>query len=374
VGFALGRAANPNLKWETTQQTNVGMDLGFFGERLVATVDLYKKTTTDLLLNKQVEAYTGFSTILSNVGSIENKGLEISVGGKPLATGALKWNTSANISFNRSKVLTLLDNAPLAIRTNTGGGYQIYGSGFSLKYLRVGQSVDQMRGYKNFGTWSEAEVDQARKMGQAPGEAKWKDVDGDGKITRAGDGLETIGNASPKFIYGWNNSVSYGNFDLTFLIQGSYGNDIFNAVRIKTENPSNGLSTNLNNRWTADNQNTDVPVFLSSRERNLLDLGSNQTSGIGVDQRSSRWIEDGSYLRMKNVTLTYTIPTSLVSKIGVSRLSTYVTAINLFTITKYTGYDPEVSSFNAGGAGGLGIDLSNYPTAKSFMFGINLTF
>jgi TonB-dependent starch-binding outer membrane protein SusC len=374
VGFALGRATNPNLKWETTEQTNVGMDMGFFGERLIATVDIYKKKTKDLLLNKQVEAYTGFTTILSNVGSIQNKGLEISVGGKPLASGTFRWNTSANISFNRSKVLALLDNTPLAIRTNTGGGYQIYGSGFSLKYLQVGQAVDQMRGYVNLGTWSEAERSQAKAMGQAPGEAKWKDVNGDGKITRAADGLEVIGNASPKFIYGWNNSVSYKEFDLTFLIQGSYGNDIFNAVRIKTENPSNGLSTNLNNRWTVDHQNTNVPVFLSTRDRNLLDLGSNQTAGIGVDQRSSRWIENGSYLRMKNVTLTYTIPTAVVGKIGVSRLSTYITAINLFTLTKYTGYDPEVSSFNAGGAGGLGIDLSNYPTSKVFMFGINLTF
>jgi TonB-linked SusC/RagA family outer membrane protein len=374
IGFALGRAANPNLKWETTEQSNIGVDLGFFGERLVATVDIYKKKTTDLLLNKQVEAYTGFTTILSNVGSIQNKGLEISVGGKPLAAGTLKWTTSANISFNRSKVLALLDNSPLAIRTNTGGGYQIFGSGFSLKYLQVGQAVDQMRGYRNLGTWGESERNAAKAMGQAPGEAKWLDVDGDGKITRAADGNEVIGNASPKFIYGWNNNVSYRNFDLTFLVQGSYGNDIFNAVRIKTENPSNGLSANLKNRWTIDNQNTDVPVFMSTRDRNQLELGSNQTSGIGVDQRSSRWIEDGSYLRLKNITLTYSIPTAIIGKIGASRITAYVTAINLFTLTKYTGYDPEVSSFNAGGAGGLGIDLSNYPTAKSYMFGVNLTF
>ncbi|MGN6490537.1 MAG: hypothetical protein ACTHLE_00970 [Agriterribacter sp.] len=346
----------------------------FFNDRLTATIDVYKKTTTDLLLNKQVEGYTGFSTILSNVGSIQNKGLEISVGGKPLAGANLRWNTAVNISFNRSKVLALLDDQPLAIRTNTGGGYQIYGSGFSVKYLQVGQQVDQMRGYVNLGTWSEAERAQAKAMGQAPGEAKWKDVNGDGKITRAADGNEVIGNASPKFIYGWNNNISYKNFDLTFLIQGSYGNDIFNAVRIKTENPANGLSTNLNNRWTIDNQNTNVPVFLSSRDRNMLDLGTNQTSGIGVDQRSSRWVEDGSYLRMKNITLTYTLPMSVLSKIRISRLAVYATAINLFTITKYTGYDPEVSSFNAGGAGGLGIDLSNYPTAKALMFGINLTF
>ncbi|MES1214749.1 MAG: TonB-dependent receptor [Bacteroidota bacterium] len=374
IGFALGRPANPDLKWESTTQTNVGLDMGFFNDRLTATVEVYKKVTDDLLLNKQVEAYTGFSTTLSNVGSIENKGLEISIGGKPLTGKDFRWNTSATISFNKSKVLALLDDQPLAIRTNTGGGYQIYGSGFSLKYLQVGQPVDQMRGYVNLGTWSEAESEQAALMGQAPGEAKWKDVNGDGKITRAGDGLEVIGNAAPKFIYGWNNNLTYKNFDLSFLIQGSYGNDIFNAVRIKTENPSNGLSTNLNNRWTTENQNTNVPVFLSTRDRNALNLGPNQTAGIGVDQRSSRWVENGSYIRMKNITLAYNLPSSLLSKIHVARLSVYVTAANLFTITKYTGYDPEVSSFNAGGAGGLGIDLSNYPTSKTIMGGINLTF
>ena len=374
IGFSMARAANPNLKWETTEQSNIGIDLGFFNDRLTASVDVYKKTTTDLLLNKQVEAYTGFATILSNVGSIQNKGVEISVGGRPLAGKDFRWNTTFNISFNRGKVLALLDDRPLAIRTSTGGGYQIYGSGFSIKYLQVGQAVDQMRGYVNLGTWSEAEREQAKAMGQAPGDAKWKDVNEDGKITRAGDGNEVIGNATPTFIYGWNNNITYKNFDLTFLIQGSYGNDIFNAVRIKTENPVNGLSTNLNNRWTIDNQNTDVPVFLSSRERNLLNLGPNQTAGIGVDQRSSRWVEDGTYLRMKNITLTYSLPMQVLSKIHISRLAVYATAINLFTITKYTGYDPEVSSFNAGGAGGLGIDLSNYPTSKAFMFGINLTF
>ena len=374
IGFLLGRPENPDLKWESTAQTNIGIDLGFFNERLSATIDVYKKVTTDLLLNKQIEAYTGFATKLANVGSIQNKGLEISIGGKPVFTNDFKWNTGVNISFNRSKVLALLNDLPLAIRTNSGGGYQFYASGFSLKYLQVGQPVDQMRGYVNLGTWSEAERAEAKLMGQAPGEAKWKDVNGDGKITRAADGQEIIGNASPNFIYGWNNSLSYKNFDLSFLIQGSDGNDIFNAVRIKIENPSNGTSSNLKNRWTPDNQQTDVPVFISSKERNLLDLGSNQTSGIGVDQRSSRWVEDGSYIRMKNITLAYNLPLSLLSKINVSGLSAYITAANLFTITKYTGYDPEVSSFNAAGAGGLGIDLSNYPTSKTFMFGINLTF
>ncbi|HRP30397.1 MAG TPA: TonB-dependent receptor [Agriterribacter sp.] len=374
IGFALGRPANPNLKWESTTQTNIGIDAGFFHNRLTFTADIYRKVTKDLLLNKQIETYTGFATMLSNVGSIENKGLELAVGGVPFAGSDFKWNTGFNISFNKSKVLALLDDRPLAIRTNTGGGYQIYSSGFSVKYLQVGQPLDQMRGYVNMGTWSEAESEEARKMGQAPGDAKWKDVNGDGKITRAADGNEIIGNASPQFIYGWTNNLTYKNFDLSFLIQGSQGNDIFNAVRIKTENPSVGLSTNLNNRWTVDNQNTDVPRFLSSMERNLLNLGSNKTSGMGADQRSSRWVEDGSYIRMKNITLTYNIPFSALRQLRIDRLSVYVTAVNLFTITRYSGYDPEVSSFNVAGAGGLGIDLSNYPSSKSVLVGINLTF
>lgn len=374
IGFQLGRPSNPDLKWESTAQTNFGVDMGFFQDRLFVIVDVYKKKTTDLLMNKQVEAYSGFSTILANVGSVENKGLEISVGGRPLNNTKLRWNTQFNISFNRSKVLALLNDQPLAIRTSTGGGYQIYGSAFSVKYLQVGQPLDQMRGYVNLGTWSTAEAKEAAAFGQAPGEAKWKDVNGDGKITRSADGNQVIGNASPKFIYGWSNNLSYKNFDLSFLIQGSYGNDIFNAVRIKTESPVNGLSTNLKNRWTEQNQNTNVPVFLGSRERNAMDLGPNQTAGIGVDQRSSRWIEDGSYVRLKNITLTYSLPGQILRKVKASRVSFFVTGVNLITLTKYTGYDPEVSSFNAGGAGGLGIDLSNYPTAKSFLFGINLTF
>ena len=374
IGFALGIPGNPDLKWETTAQTDLGLDLGFFNDRLTATIDVYEKKTTDLLLNKQVEAYSGFSTKLANVGSVNNRGLEISLGGRPVQGADFRWTSNFNISFNRSKVVALLNDLPLAIRTNTGGGYQIYASGFSLKYLQVGQPIDQMRGYVNLGTWSEAERAEAAAFGQLPGDAKWKDVNGDGKITRDEDGNQVIGNASPNFIYGWQNVFSYKNFDLTFLIQGSQGNDIFNAVRIKTENPTNGTSANLKNRWTIDNQHTDVPAFTSTLERSQQITGPNQTAGIGVDQRSSRWVEDGSYARLKNITLSYNLPASFLSRAKISRLSVYVTGANLITITKYTGYDPEVSSFNVGGAGGLGIDLSNYPSSRTYIAGINLAF
>ena len=376
-GYSLGTAANPNLKWETTAQTNIGGDLGFFNDRLYATVDVYNKLTEDLLLNKQVEAYSGFSSVLSNVGSIENKGLELSLGGKPLAGKDLKWNTGFVISFNRSKVVSLADGATfLSVRTNTGGGYRIWtGGNNALKQLRVGEPVDQMLGYVTT-TWSQAEAAEAKKYGQAPGEMKFSDVNGDGKITRAADGQQVIGNASPDFIYGWHNNISFKGFDLAFLFQGSQGNEIFNATRIKLEAPNYGTSANLNNRWTPDNQNTNVPVFLSSRERQALALGANKTTDAtgGTDNRWSRYVEDGSYLRLKNITFTYNLPTDLLSKIKVAKLAAYVTASNLLTFTKYTGYDPEVSSFNKGTAGGNGIDLSNYPTAKTVIFGINLGF
>lgn len=381
IGYLLTRAANPGLKWETTAQTDIGLDIGFFGNRLTATVDVYRKKTTDLLLNKQVEAYTGFASILSNVGSIENKGLEISLGGMPVSKGGFSWITSANISFNRSKVLALTEGSTfLPIITNSGGGYNFYrGGNNSLKQIRVGEPMDQLIGYVVLGTWGAKEAAEAARYGQMPGDQKFLDVNNDGRITRAGDGQEVIGNAQPDFIYGWHNSIRYKGFDLTFLLQGTYGNDIFNAVRIKTETAVNGTSSNLNNRWTPGNENTDVPAFNSTRERNALQLGPNTTTDAtgGIDNRWSRWVEDGSYLRMRNITLTYSLPKSILDRIRVTGISVYVTAANLFTITKYTGYDPEVSSFNRGPrvrAGGLGIDLSNYPVAKTYTFGINLNF
>jgi hypothetical protein len=168
--------------------------------------------------------------------------------------------------------------------------------------------------------------------------------------------------------------MSYKNFTLTFLIQGSYGNDLFNATRIKTESPSIGASPNLNNRWTIDNQDTDVPAFIDQLTRDAAGLTSKVNLGKSAYNRSTRWIEDGSYVRLKNVTFGYNLPKSLVSKVGLQNLRLYVTATNLLTLTNYSGYDPEVSSYNVGSDAAKGIDISNYPTVKTVTFGINLTF
>ena len=378
TGYMMGSPGNDNLKWETTAQTNIGLDLGFFNQRLTITADLYKKTTTDLLMSAQLPAFTGFTSIISNVGSIENKGLELQIAATPVATRDIRWTSDANISFNRSKVLKMSTDR-FNINTNTGGGYNIYGSGFALKQLRIGEPVEQMYGWVCLGTWSTAEAAEAAKYGRAPGEQKFLDVylrDNPGaevrnNITRAVDGDEIIGNAAPKFFYGWNNNISYKEFMLSFLIQGSYGNDIFNATRIRAARSNNGTFGELRNRWTVDNQNTDVPGFIPAFERSQLDLGRDRMNPS--DNRWSRWVEDGSYIRLKNIILNYALPKSLIGSWPVERLSFYIAATNLVTITKYSGFDPEVSSFNVR-AGALGIDLSNYPTARTYSVGLNITF
>jgi TonB-dependent starch-binding outer membrane protein SusC len=370
IGFNISRAANPNLKWESTKQTDIGFDMGLFNGRLTTTFDYYIKTTNDLLLSRQLPTSTGFSSIIDNVGSVENKGVELTLGGDPLV-GKIKWNTSFNISGNRSKVLDLGGLTSLPFRTTPGAGY-----GFStndntaLLYLKPGRPFGEMTGWITEGTWSSAEADKAAAFGQLPGDIKYKDTNNDGRINRLD--LTVIGQALPMFMFGWNNRISYKSFDLMFLIQGVQGNDLFNVNRIRLERSgdSEGTSTAMLDRWTPENQDTDVPAFTPQSVRRAAALTSTIS---GIDTRVSRWVENASYIRMRNITLAYTIPQSVISRIGLKKLRTYFTGSNVFTITKYSGYDPEVSSFNSADAR-LGLDFGSYPTARSFIFGIDLTF
>lgn len=363
IGFDITRAANANLKWETTTQTDLGLDFAILNGRLTGSFDYYKKTTDDLLLSRQLPTYTGFRSIVDNVGSTENKGIEIQLEGDPFV-GDFKWKTGFNISFNRSKVLRLSNNSRLPFRTTSGAGYGIT----DLMYLREGEPFGQMVGWISQGTWSTDEADEAAAYGQLPGDIKYFDLNDDGSINA--QDLTTIGNAMPDFIYGWNNSFSYKNFELIVLIQGVQGNDLFNIGRIRQERPGEGMSTALLNRWTPDNQDTDVPAFTKQSVRAAAGL----TSKINVgDSRVSRWVEDASYLRVKNVTLAYNLPRALTERVGLNRVRVYGTGTNLFTVTDYTGYDPEVSSFNNNDAM-IGIDFASYPTSRTVTFGLDLTF
>jgi TonB-dependent starch-binding outer membrane protein SusC len=366
LGFFIANAPNPNLKWESTTQTNVGIDFGLFKGRLVVTADYYKKTTKDLLMARTLPGYTGFGSIIDNVGSVQNAGLELEISGDPLI-GALRWNTGFNISGNRNKVLDMGASNKIGYRTTKGG----YSVNDPFMYLVEGEPFGQIYGYGYEGVWSTKEAAQAALFGQLPGDAKYTDFNNDGTINK--NDLKIIGNAFPDFIFGWNNRLSYKNFELTFLIQGSKGNDLFNMGRIRLENPGEGTSSRLLDRWTPDNQDTDVPGFIDQRTRELANLKSKiALPGTGA-QQLSRWVEDASYTRLKNITLAYTLPAAIAAKIRLSNLRVFVTGMNLITLTDYSGYDPEVSSYNGNDAQ-IGVDFSNYPQSKIVNFGINLAF
>ena len=364
LGFFVLNAANPNLKWESTTQTNYGIDMGFFSGRLQVTADYYIKTTKDLLMSKTLPGYTGFTSVTANIGSIENKGFEFAISGDPLV-GTVKWNTGFNISTNKNKVLSLGGIDRIGYRT-TKGGYSVNNP---FMYLVVGQPFGQIYGFGYEGVWGTDKASEAAAYGQLPGDPRYTDENGDGVINN--QDLKVIGNAFPDYIFGWTNRLSYKSFELTMLIQGSQGNDLFNMPRIRLENPYEGTSSRLLDRWTPTNQDTDVPGFIDQLTRNAAGLTSKVS--ISNDQRLSRWVEDASYIRLKNIMLAYNLPKDLLTRIKLNNIRVFVSATNLLTITNYTGYDPEVSAYNGNDAQ-IGVDFSSYPQSRIINIGLNLSF
>ena len=334
-----------NLKWETTKQTDIGIDLSLLHNRLTITTDYYIKQTTDMLLDKVIPASTGFATALMNIGAMENRGFEFAVSSKNLV-GEFKWNTDFNISFNKNKITSLPGGSiQLGNLNNDGRGL--------VAIAQEGSPLGSFYGYVSQG------VDPATGM------IKYKDIDHDGKLS---DGDKTIiGNANPKFTYGLTNEFAYKNWSLDVFFQGVQGNQIFNATRIETEGMynANNQSTAVLNRWTTPGQITNIPVAAYGNDQNML--------------ISSRYIEDGSYLRLKSLTLGYNLPESLIKKLNMSKVHLYVTADNVITFTKYSGFDPEVNFYSQSGNNPLknvapGVDYGTYPQTKDVIFGVNLTF
>ncbi|MDB5022398.1 MAG: TonB-dependent receptor [Mucilaginibacter sp.] len=365
VGFYLSSAANPNLKWESTAQTDIGLDAGFFNGRLSVTADYYKKTTTNLLMPRQLPTYTGLGSILDNVGSMGNKGIELAIEGTPLV-GKFQWNAGFNISANKTTVLDLGGIDKIGYISGGSGS----GTNLPFMYLVKGQDFGQMLGWGYQGVWKTSQAAQAARYGQLPGDPHYTDVNNDGKINI--NDMKVIGNSLPKFIFGFNNRLGYKNFEFIFLIQGVQGNNIFNVSRIALESPG-GTSAGLLNRWTPQNQNSSIPAIIDQRTREQANLVSTISLPSTGNNRISRWIEDGSYVRLKNVTLAYNFPKILTDKIKLHNLKVYVSATNLLTITKYSGNDPEVSSYTGNDAQ-LGSDFNNYPQSKIFNIGLNTSF
>ncbi len=370
IGFGLSDIANPNLKWESTAQTNIGLDLSLFDGRLTSTIDLYRKVTDDLLMPRQLPDYVGVSRVIDNIGSIENKGIEILIGGDPVV-GKFRWNTSLIFTMNRNKVLDLGPGVTRIGYTPTSGGYNL---GSEYMFLEVGQPFGQMRGWKYLGLWRSDEDAEARSYGQLPGLPKYADISGpDGVPDGQVDGLDktTIGYGYPDFTFGWTNVFNYKNFELSFLINGSYGNELFNTIRIRRETYE-ATDPKVWNYWTPENQDTDVPALYDGQWVQDQHLVNKYIFG-GGGGATSRWVEDASFVRLKTITLAYTFDQNLLKKVGFSKARIYVTGTNLLTLTKYTGYDPEVAQFAYNDAL-IGVDQSVYPPARMYTFGIDFTF
>jgi TonB-linked SusC/RagA family outer membrane protein len=327
----------PDLTWETTTQTNIGVDIGILKSRLNITMDYYYKRTTNMLMYVSLPSgAASASSIVRNEGEMTNSGFEFSTNSRNIQ-GEFAWTTDFNISFNKNKLSSLELQ-------------KIYTDALTSDVLHEpivrnepGRSLGGFFGYISDGVDSET------------GELMYRDINEDGKITATD--RTYIGNPNPDFIFGMTNTFSWKNFNLSIFIQGSYGNDIYNASRIETEGMYDGKnqSTKVLGRWKVPGQVRDVPK-----------------AGFDI-KNSSYFVEDGSYLRLKNISLSYNFTGEFLKKIGITRLQPYITVSNLLTWTKYSGMDPEVNQYGNSGAV-QGVDWGTYPHSKSYVFGINIEF
>lgn len=340
---------NPNIKWETVKQANIGFDVSLIKQRVNVTFDAYVKNTTNMLVSMVVPITTGYSdkyTPMINAGKVQNKGWELTVSSHNLRGGSLEWNTDFNVSFNKNKVKSL------------DGGVSIY-DGYQVH--AVGQPIGSFYGYVTnglFQNWDEVNNYAYQKQGAdpnnstAPGDIKFYDLDNNGVINEKD--RTYIGNPTPEWNFSLNNSFTYKNFDLQIYLQGVAGNDIYNANRTSLEGMSiiQNQTTKVLDRWTGEGTSNSIPraIYSDPNENN---------------RNSTRFVEDGSYLRLKNLTLGYSLPESIARKASLSNFRFYISGQNLYTLTKYSGFDPEVSG---------GVDNSNYPITRTISFGVDIKF
>ena len=370
VGTVPTSLRNRKLKWETTEQWNLGLDLGFLDERIGLTVDWYRKTTRDLLLNTALPTSSGYFSAMKNVGKVRNQGIELTLNTTNIKNRHFSWTTNFNIAFNKNKVLELAENQSSLL--SAAKFDQNYNSQYSY-IAKVGYPMGMMYGFIYEGTYKYEDFDKvgdtytlkrnvpyfSSESNTQPGMPKYADLNGDGIIV---DNDRTmIGNGMPKHTGGFTNNFEYKGFDLSIFFQWSYGNDVLNANRLFFENSNKTRDLNqyasYADRWTPENPESNIP--------RATDSGSNKVF-------STRIIEDGSFLRLKTVSLGYTLPKQLTKKWKIDNARVFVAGQNLWTCTGYSGYDPEVSIRE--GALTPGLDFSAYPRAYSISFGINLGF
>lgn len=342
IGIGISRLANPDLQWEKTFQADAGVEIGLFNNRLSIELDVYSKKTTNMLLSAPVPSNSGFTTVTKNIGSMENRGIEFAINTVNLRDGGVIWNTSFNLSVNKNKVIAL-----------TGGADIVSGT----TIIREGEPVGSFFGYLHEGTWSTAEESLAAKYFKKPGDVKYKDVNEDGVLNQADRVI--IGRGIPSGFGTLLNTVGYKNFDLTLDLQFMYGNDIMFNTKSTLEDRqgiANSFRTVLN-AWTPENQNTPIAQLRPV------------SAGYNINNDTHR-LEDGSFIRGRNLLLAYKFPGSVTERLKLNRLRIFASLQNFFLLTKYTGYDPEVAT--SGGAFDQGIALYDYPKPKVIMVGLNV--
>jgi TonB-linked SusC/RagA family outer membrane protein len=359
-GVNLGRPENPDLKWETTKQLDIGLEMGFLDNRLSIEVDYYQKKTKDLLLNAQLPRQTGFVSQLKNIGSIENTGLELLINSINISNDNFKWSTSLSLAGNRNKVTDLggVDFINLATPANQGG---------TGARLILGETVPVFMGVKYLGTWkSQAEIDLAGYEGNHDvGGPHFNDTDGNGNITQTD--FEVLGSPQPDFYYGIGNSISFENFDLDFFFQGTYGNEVFNSLtqtayfgRAETTKYKETL-----NRWSPTNSNSDIPR-------------AGSVASLSEIYNNSVMIEDGSHIRLKSLRLAYNIPVNDLGLKTFKAIQVYLVGANLFVISDFRLKDPETSQYSGTNDNETnlttGFSKGQYPTASTISIGTRIQF
>ncbi|HEY9002982.1 MAG TPA: TonB-dependent receptor [Mucilaginibacter sp.] len=348
---------NPNLKWESTAQFDLGFDMGFLNDRITATVDVYRKKTTNLLMQVPIGQYWGFNTVWANGGSIENKGIELSVNTVNIKTSSFAWNTTINFAYNKQKLLSFAPgiNEVDANTANPSGTV----SGQQFTKLVPGQELGELYGYVYEGTIKTGE-NYAPQPNSKPGDPKYADLNGDGQITPAD--RTYLGNTTPHFIGGFGNDFQYKGFNLNVFFQGAFGYHLYDMNRLVLESTTSADA--LNRFVPGVNENTSIP-----REGYFL-----STYGSYVN---SRFVENASYLRLKSLSLSYNLPKSLFAHVKhIQGLRIYGTAQNLLTITSYKGTDPEVNVHATSAAStnyGGGLDFGAFPAFRTYALGIRLS-
>jgi hypothetical protein len=352
AGVAENRVANPDLKWETTSQFNVGMDLGLIKNRLNITTDYFFNKTTDLLLDVALPTSTGFSSSFQNSGALQNSGFEFATNFVAVDSRDLKVTLNGNISFLSNKITSIGASAPF-YASSPSGHLGVFGS-----RVEVGYPIGTWFGYKYAGLWQNTgEISSnPSRPGDLPGYPKYVDVNGD-KVIDLGD-VTYLGNPNPDFIWGFNASVTYKKLDVSAFIRGSQGGKIRNLQRSEMGDGVgnyNQIASILTDSWTPTNTTATNPVIDATREF------------ANYYRRSDFFIEDGSFIRLQTASIGYQLPTTKF----IRSARVYVSGQNLFMITKYKGFDPEV---NNGGQNNLnrGDDYDAYPRAKTFTVGLQV--